>query len=298
MDKKYFCRTCRGLRNYKVLFSKMINGEDGDEYISIYWNEEYLVVECSGCETISFVKIYGDSEMVNYSEDDGSYEYYTESKIFPFYLDSGIEISEKYLLPATIREVYNETIDAFKSKCFILTAGGFRATIEALCNHLKIKKADLSTRIDLLHEKGHLTINESKRLHSIRFLGNDSLHEMAVPQKEQLMIVLEVVNHLLENIFIQDKKIEGKIAVVIDSYDGFIKLLRNKVSKDKLGKELTLSELLGQSRRVLKKNVLEKFEKQFSAEVSKGSHDFITILAIENGNKPKYKIEKLPEFAW
>lgn len=296
METKYFCRNCRGERKYEVLYKKKKTGEDEDA--GFYWAEDYLVIECSGCETISFVKIYGDSDMYDTDEENGTQEYYTESTIFPFFLEGGIEINEKYLLPETIRIVYNETIDAFKSKCYILTAGGFRAIIEALCNHLKIKKADLSTRIDLLNEKGHLTIIESNRLHSIRFLGNDSLHEMAVPKKEQLFIVLEVINHLLENIFIQDKKIEGRIAVVINSYDGFIRLLRNKISEDKLGKELTLTELLGNSRRVIKKNLLEKFEKEFSDEISKGNQDFVKIAAIEKGKKTKYRIEKLPDFTW
>jgi hypothetical protein len=112
------------------------------------------------------------------------------------------------------------------------------------------------------------------------------------------LIVLEVINHLLENIFIQDKKIEGRIAVVIDSYDGFISLIRNKISEDKLGKELTITELLGNSRRVIKKNLLNKFEKEFSDEISNGSLDFVKIAAVENGKKNKYRIEKLPEFNW
>ena len=296
MEKKYFCRTCRGLRKHEVLYKKKTNGQDEDGYLS--WNEDFFVIECSGCETISFVQEYGDSDMYNMNEEDSSYGYYTEEKIFPLYLDSGVELTYKYLLPPTIKEVYDESINALKSKCYILTAGGFRAIIEALCNHLKIKKSDLSVRIDLLHEKGHLTINESKRLHSVRFLGNDSLHEMEVPKKEQLIIVLEVINHLLENIFIQDKKIEGRIAIVIDTYESFLSLLRKRISKEFIGKELTIIELLGKTRRLIKKNNLEKFEKQFSDEVSKGEHNFLTITTLENGKKPKYKIEKLPEFTW
>ena len=73
-----------------------------------------------------------------------------------------------FYLPENIRGIYVETIAAFKANISILTAGGLRAIIEALCNHLKIKGANLSERIDLLHNKGHLTLSESKRLHSIR----------------------------------------------------------------------------------------------------------------------------------
>jgi hypothetical protein len=61
---------------------------------------------------------------------------------------------------------------------------------------------------------------------------------------------------------------------------------------------LTLTELLGNSRRVIKKNLLEKFEKEFSDEISKGNQDFVKIAAIEKGKKTKYRIEKLPDFTW
>jgi len=296
MEKKYYCRTCRGLRKHELLFIKKTSGQDEDAVI--YWNEDFFVIECSGCETISFVKEYGDSEMYDMNMEDNSYGYYTDEKIFPLYLENGMDLTHGYLLPPTIKLVYDETIEALKSKCYLLAAGGFRAIIEALCNHLKIKKSDLSVRIDLLHEKGHLTINESNRLHSVRFLGNASLHEMEVPKKEQLIIVLEIINYLLENIFIQDKKIAGKMAVVADTYDSFLSLLRKGICKEFIGKELTITELLGRTRRLIKKNNLEKFEKQFSDEVSKGEHNFLTITSLENGKKPKFRIEKLPEFTW
>jgi hypothetical protein len=296
MGKKYFCRTCRGLRKHEVLFLKNTKGQDEDGYLM--WNEDFFVIECSGCETISFVQEYGDSDMYGTNEEGDRNEYYTEEKIFPLYLESGVELTYKYLLPPTIKKIYDETIDALKSKCYILSAGGFRAIIEALCNHLKIKKSDLSTRIDLLHEEGHLTINESKRLHSVRFLGNDSLHELEVPKVGQLIIVLEVINHLLENIFIQDKKINGSIDVIIDTYEEFLSLIKKSISEVNVGQDLTLAELLGRSIRVVKKKYLDEFEKQLSDEVVKGNHDFISISATENGKKQRYRIEKLPEINW
>lgn len=292
MEEKYYCRNCKGVRKHNLLFEKSNSGSDDVDFLQ--WNDKYMVVECSGCETISFVNVYGDSEMYN-TDNNGKSDYYSNTTIFPLFLEKGTEIEDIYLLPRTIQTIYKETIDAFKSGCYILTAGGFRAIIEALCNNLLIKEDNLSIRINLLYESGYLTLNESKRLHSIRFLGNDSLHEMAVPKEEQLLIVLKIINHLLENLFVHDKKIGDKIDVIIDKYDDFLNLIRSRISNDILGKETSIAELLGKSKRLIKKADIDKFEKSFILEITKGQHDFISIVSSNEKTNIKFKIDKIPD---
>ena len=166
MSKKYFCRNCHGLRNHKTLFSKDLrNNYDNDDPVQFI--DRYLVIECDGCETISFLNIYGDTSMTQ-SNELGDTEYYDDENIYPYFLANGKELTHLYYLPKNIRDIYLETITCFKSKAFVLTAAGFRAIIEAICNNLKIRKTNLSARIDLLFEKGILTEKESKRLKLIR----------------------------------------------------------------------------------------------------------------------------------
>ncbi|PUU68091.1 hypothetical protein DBB36_20550, partial [Flavobacterium sp. WLB] len=255
MEEKHFCRTCKGLRNHKELHTKKLRSEDDDDFF--IWFEQYSIIECLGCETISFLKIYGDTEMVDYDEH-GSPEYYYDKMIFPPYLSKGRELELQNFIPENIRGIYIETISAFKADLSILTAGGLRAIIEALCNHLKIKNDNLSVRIDLLHKKGHLTLSESKRLHSIRFMGNDALHEIVKPNKDHLFLLLEIINHLLANLFINDKIIKGKVETLIDNYDEFLRLLKTKITVEIVEKKLTLLEVLGKSKKLLsKENILE-----------------------------------------
>jgi ABC-type arginine transport system ATPase subunit len=138
-----------------------------------------------------------------------------------------------------------------------------------------------------------LTLSESKRLHSIRFLGNDALHEMEKPKKEHLYLLLEIVNHLLANLFINDKIIKGKVDTVIDKYEDFLILIQNLINTELINKELTLSELLGKSKRLIEKIKLTEFEKQFEKDISDGNFDYISLVS---GKEPKiYKIEKVPE---
>jgi len=293
MSEKYFCNNCKGLRNHKELHSEKTRGDHGDGFIQ--WMNDYSIIQCLGCDEISFLEVYGDTEMVGYDEF-GEENYYYNKTTYPYHLESGNELDSIEFIPKIIREIYRETISAFKSKSYILTAGGLRAIIEGICNHLKIKKGNLADRIDLLHKKGHLTLGESKRLHSIRFLGNDALHEMEKPKKEPLYILLEIVNHLLSNLFINDKKIKGQMDVIVDKYEDFDKLIRNKINKDMIGQEFTLNQILGKSRRLIAKEAFNDIEKKFKEQITSSTVDYVEIV----GDEPdiKYKVIKEPELAF
>lgn len=291
MENKYFCRKCKGIRNHNILFDKELRG---DEFY-MQWIENYLVVECCGCENISFVKRYGNSDMVNIGSN-GEPEYFEDIKVYPLFLKATRQLNESdlYLLPQKIRRIYEETMNALKTKSYLLAAGGFRAIIEAVCNHLRVKKDNLEARIEILFKKGHLTKKETKRLHSIRFIGNDSLHELEVPKPEQLNVVFEIINHLVENLFIQDQKVNSSLEVIIDTYEEFVKLLRKRITKEYLNKELSVKEILGKSIRAINKNDIQVFEKQLKVDIESGKNDFLEILSKETENSI-YKITKVPE---
>lgn len=287
----YYCRNCKGQRNQKIVAEKKTSGSVEDY---IQWIDNYFIIECLGCNNISFLKIYSDTEMTHYN-DYGEPDYDQDVQIFPLYLEDFDELNHTYYLPQKIRSIYNETITALKNNINILAAGGLRATIEAICNHLKIKKADLSVRIDLLHDKGYLSLNESKRLHSIRFLGNDALHEMEAPKNEQIAILLEIVNHLLENLFIQDKKIVDKIDIVIDKYEDFVKAIRNNINDKQIGEVKSINEILGKSRRLIKPKLFTSFVEELNNEIKESKIDF---LSVNEEFENKYNIVKKPEFTF
>lgn len=288
---KTHCNNCKGKRNHKELFEKKIRGGEDDGFV---WIEKFKVIECLGCNNISFLKVYGDISMIEYDHHNNPV-HYDEETVYPYYLEKGEEIKYQHHLPSTIKIIYQETISAFKANSYILTAGGLRAIIEAICNHLKIKNDNLEKRIDSLHKKGHLTLSESKRLHSIRFLGNDALHEMAKPKKEHLYLLLEIVNHLLANLFINDKIIKGKVATIIDKYEEFVNLIENLISDELVKKEMTLSNLLGKSKRLVEKSKYFDFETQFEKEVKNKKIDFLEINTKSKEKETVYIITKVPE---
>ncbi|MCD8413642.1 DUF4145 domain-containing protein [Tenacibaculum finnmarkense] len=275
MKDKLFCNNCKGLRNQTEVHK--VEERGGDEEGDFQWYKSYSIIKCAGCDSISFHQVYGDTEMFEQTGPYGEHDYYYDESVYPPYLKRGEAIQQLFYLPEKIRTIYTETIASFKSNSSILTAGGLRAIIEAICNNLKITGNNLAERIDGLSKNGHLTLAESKRLHSIRFLGNDALHEIEKPKDEHLYLLLEIVNHLLSNLFVNDKKMKGKVETMIDTYDDFIRLIQNRIDNDMVGKKMTLSNILDKSKRLLTKKNLTEFENSFIKDINSKKITFVKV---------------------
>src|SRR5690554_1229479 len=237
---KAFCRNCEGERNHKEIYSKKINGNQNDY---LFWFESYQIIECLGCENISFRTIYGNSEMVDTNEY-GEEIYWEEINIYPRFLKKGTEIFDVNYLPKKIREIYLETVNALKNDLFILASAGLRACIEAICIDKKIVKSNLSDKINSLSEKGYLTVNDSNMLHSIRFLGNDVLHNIDKPDQHTVYILFEIVNHTLESLYIKDRKMKDSNYLIINNIDSFLKAIRNNIKEEQIDHLFTLNEIV------------------------------------------------------
>ena len=286
MDKKYYCRECRRKTNHKSLHkeNKTINTED------FYSTESFSIIQCLGCDSMSFLKIYSDEYMMVIDEYTGEPVFYDDEEIFPKYIAGGIEIIKNtYYLPKKVHNIYQETVEALKNDLYILAAGGLRTIIEAICNELKIKEANISKRIDELLNKGHLTKAQVKRLHSIRFLGNDALHEVDTPEKEVVYGLFDIINHLLQDLFLQDKKMQNNKYKVIDNYIDFKKVLLSQISDDVIGKEYELKNIFKRFYRLIEEDCLGDLIKKLNAEIKDGKIKFLEIVD-ESTNK--YKIIK------
>lgn len=284
MKKKYFCSDCKGLRNHiELKFHEEFGSIDND---FLRWSSRYSIIECQGCDNISFLYTYGDETMVEIGNQ-GKEIYHTDDFIYPFCLKQGAEINEKQYLPESIKQIYTETINAIKAESYILAAGGFRAIIESICNYLKISQGSLEQRINKLHNNGHLSKGESNRLHSIRFLGNDALHEIKTPKENHIYILLDITNHLLENLFINDKKLEYIAETIVDTPEKLINLIHSIIRKEHIGKEYTLKEFLGKSYRLLEKTKIESLELDFFLQLKENK---IEVAEITASDAKKFKI--------
>lgn len=209
---KVYCATCSGETNHKIL--KKEEKVYGDyEQGESRWSIECQIIDCQGCNTISFREIRTYEDEYDY-ETGKHYEYET---LYPKRGENILAAKSFLNLPIILKPIYRETIDAFNNLNPILCSAGLRALIDGICKELKIKdgpveaekdgikkivrKKDLKAKISGLHERGFLTKNHAHTLHKHRFLGNKALHELETFPNSDLKLAIEIIEHTLENLF-------------------------------------------------------------------------------------------------
>lgn len=277
MNNKFYCRDCKGVRNHEKLFEKIITPDyDVDAFM---FSDKYIVVQCSGCSCLTFVRLYGDESMFSYNQDTESQEYYYDTTIYPPAKPHCSSVEYLHFVPQIVQKIYKETITALNSELYILAGAGFRGVIEAICKDLNITGRNLESKIKKLNTLGHITQKQSEIVHSIRFLGNDSLHEIQVPKLDKLILLLYIVNHLIVNLYIQDKLIENKLDTLISQYDKFISLLKHKLSQEQINTKKSLTDYLGKSKRRVDSNQFAAFEQNLIQEINNGQFQYLSIVS-------------------
>lgn len=278
---KSYCHNCGHDTHHTILFSeKIVSGDT--EY---FWQQSYCVVKCCGCEELSFLRI---TEEEGCMDDDGNIVLQYET--YPYTKDE-VEPVEAYYVPCSIRKVYEETIKAMNNGCSILAAAGFRATIESICKDKEITGKTLEQRINNLQKRGIITLQDRDRLHTIRFLGNDSIHVMKTPSRSDMYLLLEIVNNTLNNLYILDEKTEMMEKPVSNFLD-FVDILEVQLSSHKSGEVLTLDEILQKERRVMKEDK-DRFEAELIDMIKKGHYSRLVLDAQTPVGKPQQYIVSL-----
>ncbi len=289
---KSYCRTCCNENNHKVLFKETINRDTEDYQCAT----DYSTIRCLGCGTISFREDFHDYEAM-YPNDQDEWEHSITITIYPPFLKDHRKLEGAWRLPDSIETVFEESVNALKANCNLLAGAGFRAVIEAICLDKSIKGRNLELKINNLTKEGLITKKECERLHSVRFLGNDSIHEMKVPDKKQLKVVLSIIEHILKNIYLIDLEIGKTLETPITQFPKFKILLKKKLETFKNLDEFPLVKFLDKDvRRV--KDYFVPFEAELLKEINNGTFTNLKIGAIKSyggstGNVQHYVVNEI-----
>lgn len=74
--------------------------------------------------------------------------------------------------------------------------------IEVVCKNQATTGASLENKIDDLVKMGVLTKDGAEILHSLRMMGNKAAHEVKPHSEEELNIAFDVVEHLLQGVYL------------------------------------------------------------------------------------------------
>lgn len=170
---------------------------------SIDWFHDYQVIQCQGCETVSFREAYANSDDYYPSESDpNEYECDLKETVYPNPEFGRQPISDLQLLPQNLQSIYTETIRSINNDLAVLTGVGIRAVVETVCKDKAAQGDSLFKKIDSLVTDGVLTKDGAEILHKLRTLGNDAAHEVKPHDKVQLGLALDVIDHLLQGVYI------------------------------------------------------------------------------------------------
>jgi Domain of unknown function (DUF4145) len=196
------CRDCKHSTNHLVLASTDLTGSDdlGEGHV-IDWNSHYQILQCQGCDSISFRKASHTSEdYIQVGPDE--YELDVLEEIFPNPKEGRLPLKDVDMLPTDVERIYSETLKAINSNQPVLSGIGIRALIETIAKERKASGKDLMAKIDDLVTQGVLTKDGAEIFHKLRILGNTAAHEVKPHSRDQLNLALDVVEHLLQGVYI------------------------------------------------------------------------------------------------
>ncbi|MFJ1216959.1 DUF4145 domain-containing protein [Yersinia enterocolitica] len=211
---KEICSKCNRDTRHKIVTSYEMNGEENcREGYTIDWYNSWQVIQCQGCEDVSFRKVHFFSEDV-YQIGEDEWEDGTTITLYPKRTKHMRVVKDFINVPQKLQNIYIESLETFNNDSFILTAAGLRALVEGLCFFLEItdgpvpsdngtikRKTNLEGKIFGLNESGHLTEAGARFLHEHRFMGNDAVHSLKKPSRDDLSVAIDLLEHSLEAIF-------------------------------------------------------------------------------------------------
>jgi len=209
---KVSCSVCRRKTNHEILANANERGksEDYGSGFVYEWDDDYQIVQCCGCDSIRFRKTHTNSEDY-FQLPDGDDSICMVEEIYPISHTTRLAIKDSEFLPKALESIYNETLKALNAGMNILTGIGIRAIIETVCNEKKIDQPNLQKKIDGLVSAGVLTKDGAEILHQLRILGNDAAHEVKPHNNVQLGTAFDVVDHLLQGVYILPKHSKAKL---------------------------------------------------------------------------------------
>ena len=283
---KCFCAKCKQQTNHRVLAEHLERGND-DEY---FFRQTYRMVMCRGCEQVSFDMETTEEANIQYDQD-GREEMYSVHASYPVKEGELMPISTPWTFPRPVLKVYGETVKAINVGCFTLASAGFRAVIESICLDKGVSGRTLEAKINNMQKAGIITLADRDRFHAVRFLGNDSVHEIKTPERSTLLVVLEIIEGILKNLYVFDEKISLELDKPIRTIDEFVVLLEEGLVGKTAGTINVLRNLLSENRRLISED-LARFEQDLIELINSGKFKKLSLCPPPGrGRHQRYKVE-------
>jgi hypothetical protein len=198
------CGSCGRDTCHRVLKTVKTSDESPDGDIQVW--DDYLIVLCQGCRTVSFCITSQNSEDIEVDQRTGQQYHATTFTLYPSRIAGRPEMQSLGEVPYGISRIYRETHQALCNNQSILAGIGIRAIVEAVCKERDAIGKDLQKKIDDLATKKVITDDAATILHNIRFMGNEAAHEVTAHTVEELTTAFSVIEYLLQGVYVMPKQ--------------------------------------------------------------------------------------------
>lgn len=211
LELEISCISCVGKTYHKVVSSYDLLGESNDGERRFEWWIDSQIIQCQGCKTVSFRKASYNSDDWMQSDYDGNGEFAIDETIYPSRVEGIMGLGDDaHYLPTKVRRIYDETLKALSGQSPVLAGIGLRALLETVCKEKQATEHDLFQKIDSLVSAAVLTPASAAILHKIRTLGNAAAHEVKPHSAKQLGLAMNIVEHLLKDVYILPKQADSE----------------------------------------------------------------------------------------
>ncbi|MCS3768337.1 hypothetical protein HNP12_002411 [Aeromonas hydrophila] len=205
------CRVCDKDTFHYIIFSYNEHGrQDCGRGNEVSWQEKNQIIQCLGCDTVSFRTVLTDSESVDYFYDENGNTgvYHCETiKYYPARME-GLNYIDVDKLPLKILDIYKETQFSIENEQYVLAGIGIRAIVETVCKDLKASGKSLSEQINSLKNMSIVTSEGAETLHKLRILGNKAAHEVKAHDSQQLRLAMKIIDHMLDGTYVIPQEVE------------------------------------------------------------------------------------------
>lgn len=220
------CSNCGSeTRSHRIIYEHKESIADEFQY---YGESHHQLLQCMGCKAVRYRRF--EMNKCHVDQFTGQPEPFQE-EIFPQPLQrrrsNFVGQPNTSLIPPDVLKMYEETLAALNASAFTLAGGGLRATVEAICLTQSIGSGSLEKKINSLAHKQLLTSSQAELLHEERYIGNAALHEMTTPAVEDIEDGLQIVEGLINTIYILPEKARR------------LKKVREKAARKKQAKQTT-----------------------------------------------------------
>jgi hypothetical protein len=218
MTMRIYCNQCLNVTNHTV--EGTYKSRWDEEEVGVDAGATHELLKCCGCEQPTLRSQSWCSE----NQEGPTYSFHPPRKDCEERKPKQFS-SIRFGTP--LDSVYRQAVSAFSQQLLTLAGAGVRLVIEGVCKERQIRdgglyddkgilrttkagkplrSSKLEGKINALAELELISKTQAATLHQIRFLGNDSAHELYQPTLEELNVALDIVEHLLEQVYEQPTK--------------------------------------------------------------------------------------------